>query len=81
MGAMTYIVKYNLVWHLWVWHDVIMEPSKPRRASTWKEGPTHQGRMAMNVWVLNNLLAQFHHNEQKAIARAKRHINIEWDRL
>ncbi len=37
--------------------------------------------MAMNVQVLNNPLAQFCHNEHKAIARAKKHTKLEWDRL
>jgi hypothetical protein len=37
--------------------------------------------MAMNVRVLNNLLVWFHRNEQKAIARARRHALLEWDRL
>jgi len=35
----------------------------------------------MNARVLNNPLAQFCHNEQKVIARAKRHAFLEWDRL
>jgi len=37
--------------------------------------------MAMNVKVLNNLLAWFHRNEQKAIARARKHALLESDRL
>jgi hypothetical protein len=40
-----------------------------------------QDHAAMNAWVLSNLLAQFCHNEQKVIARAKRHAFLEWDRL
>jgi hypothetical protein len=35
----------------------------------------------MNAWVLSNPLAQFHRNEQKAIARAKKHTFLEWDRF
>jgi len=35
--------------------------------------------MAMNARVLNNLLAWFCHNEQKAIARTRRHALLEWD--
>jgi hypothetical protein len=35
----------------------------------------------MNVWVLNNLLIRFQRNEQKAIATARRHANLEWDRF
>jgi hypothetical protein len=34
----------------------------------------------MNVQVLNNLLAQFHRNEQKAI-KVKRHSLLKWDML
>ncbi len=37
--------------------------------------------MAMNVQVLNNLLARFHHNEQKVIVKAKKHTFLEWGRL
>jgi hypothetical protein len=32
-------------------------------------------------WVLSNLLAQFHCNEQKVIVKAKRHALLEWDGL
>jgi len=35
----------------------------------------------MNAWVLNNPLAQLHHNDLKAIAKAKKHATLEWDRL
>ncbi len=35
----------------------------------------------MNAWVLSNLLAQFCHNEQKVIAKAKRRAFLKWDRL
>jgi hypothetical protein len=35
----------------------------------------------MNAWVLSNPLARFHRDEQKAIAKAKRHAFLEWDRL
>jgi hypothetical protein len=37
--------------------------------------------MAINERVLNNLLVWFRRNEQKAIARAKRHALLEWDML
>jgi hypothetical protein len=37
--------------------------------------------MTMNAWVLSNPLAQFHRNEQEAIAKAKKHTFLEWDRL
>jgi hypothetical protein len=37
--------------------------------------------MTMNAHVLNNPLAQFWHNEQKVIVKAKRHTFLEWDRL
>jgi hypothetical protein len=40
-----------------------------------------QNHMAMNARVLNNPLARFRHNEQKAIARVKKHVFLEWDRL
>jgi hypothetical protein len=35
----------------------------------------------MNAQVLNNPLAQFHRNEQKAITRANKHTFLEGDRL
>jgi hypothetical protein len=40
-----------------------------RMPFTQKEGPRHQDHMAMNARVLNSLLAQFRHNEQKDIAK------------
>jgi hypothetical protein len=58
-----------------------MELGKPKCPFTWEEGPRHQNHIAMNVWVLNNLLAQFCHNEQKVVARAKKHTNLEWGRF
>jgi hypothetical protein len=50
-------------------------------SSTWEEGSRHQVHVAMNAHVLNNLLAWFYHNEQKVIAKAKKHTNLEWDRF
>ncbi len=41
----------------------------------------HQDHAVMNVQVLNNPQTQFHHNKQKAIAKAKGHTNLEWGRL
>ncbi len=35
----SYMAKYNLIWHLWVHHNVVMEFGKFRRPSTQKEGP------------------------------------------
>jgi hypothetical protein len=35
----------------------------------------------MNARVLSNILACFRYNEQKAIARDRRHAFLEWDRL
>jgi hypothetical protein len=58
-----------------------MEASKPRHPSIWEQGLKVQDHVAMNVWVLSNLLAQFCCNEQKAIAKAKRHVTLEWDRF
>jgi hypothetical protein len=58
-----------------------MEPSKPKCPSTLEHGMMVQNYVAMNTRVLNNILAQFHHNEKKAIARAKRHLFLEWDSL
>jgi hypothetical protein len=46
-----------------------------------KEGPRHQDHVVMNVQVLSNSLAQFHHNKQTAIARAKGDTNLEWDKF
>jgi hypothetical protein len=40
-----------------------------------------QDNAAMNVWVLSDPLAWFHHNEQKAITMARRHVILEWDKL
>ncbi len=37
--------------------------------------------MAMNVQVLSNPLTWFYCNEQKAITKARRHTNLERDRL
>ncbi len=60
---------------------MVMELGKPKHPSTQEEGPRHQDHVAMNVWVLSNLLVWFHCNEQKAITKARRHINLKWDRL
>jgi hypothetical protein len=35
----------------------------------------------MNARVLNSPTAQFYHNEKKAMARARRHVNLDWDKL
>jgi hypothetical protein len=37
--------------------------------------------VVINVWILSNPLAQYRCNEQKVITRAKKHTNLEWDRL
>jgi hypothetical protein len=58
-----------------------MELDQPRHSYTWEQDPSVQDHAAMNMWVLNNPLAQFCHNEPKAIVRAKRHAFLEWDRL
>jgi hypothetical protein len=58
-----------------------MELGKPECPSTWEEGLKHQDHTTMNVHILNNLLAQFCHNENKEIARARRHVTLEWDKL
>jgi hypothetical protein len=63
-----------------MWHNVIMEPGKLERPSIRKDDLRHQDHMTMNVWVLNNPLVRFHHNEHKAIAWVKKHTNLEWDR-
>jgi hypothetical protein len=55
--------------------------SKPKHPSIQEHGPRVQDHMAMNAWVLNNLLAWSCHNEQKAIARTRRHALLEWDML
>jgi hypothetical protein len=56
---------------MWLWN----------RPSIREEGMRVQDHVAMNAWVLSNPLVHFHHNEQKAIARAKRRTFLEWDRL
>ncbi len=58
-----------------------MELSKRRHPSTQEHGPKVQDHAAMNARVLNNLLAWFRRNEQKAIARVRRHTLLEWDML
>jgi hypothetical protein len=58
-----------------------MELVKPECPSTWEEGLRHQNHVAMNAQVLSNPLTQFYCNEKKAIVRAKRHINLDWDKL
>ncbi len=63
----SYMAKYNLVWHLQVHHNVVMKSSKPEHPSILNEGPMHQDQVAMNAQVLSNLLARFHCNEQKAM--------------
>jgi len=77
----SYTTKYNLLRHLRAHHNGTMELSKPRFPSTWEQGLKVQDHTTMNAQVLNNPLAQFRHNEQKVIARAKRHAFLEWDRL
>jgi hypothetical protein len=77
----SYMAKYNLIRHLQACHNVVMEMGKPKRPSIQEKGPRHQDHMAMNVWVLSNLLVWFHHNEQKTIVKPRRHANLEWDRL
>ncbi len=77
----SYTTKYNLVQHLWAHCNVTMEPGKLERPSTWEEGLKHQNHTTMNVHILNNLLAQFCRNEKKEIARAKKHVTLEWDKL
>ncbi len=72
----SYMTKYNSVRYLWMCHNVTMEPNKPVCPSTWEEGPRHQDHTTLNLWVLNNPLAQFCHNEQKVITKVKRHANL-----
>ncbi len=76
----SYMTKYNLIWHLCACHNVVMESSKPKHPSTRKESPRHQNHMAMNARVLNNLLAQFRHNEE-GYCQGRKHALFEWDRL
>jgi len=40
-----------------------------------------QDHATMNACILSNLLAWFRCNEQKAIARVRKHVTLEWDRL
>jgi hypothetical protein len=40
-----------------------------------------QDHATMNACILSNLLAWFRCNEQKAIAKVRKHITLEWDRL
>ncbi len=77
----SYTIKYNLVRHLWARHNVTMELGKPKHPSSRKHGPRVQDHTSMNVWILNNLLIWFRHNEKNVIARARRHALLEWDIL
>jgi len=53
----SYMAKYNLVRHLSMHHNVVMDSSKFKCPSIQKEGPRHQNHATMNVQVLSNLLA------------------------
>jgi len=77
----SYITECNLVQHLQSHHNVVMELGKPECPSTWEEASSDQNHVAMNALVLSNHMAQFYHNEKKAITRAKRHVNLDWDKL
>ncbi len=75
----SYTAKYNLVRHLRAHHNVVMELSNPKCPSIWEESSRVQDHVAMNARVLSNPLALFHHNEQNAIAKVRRHAFVEWD--
>jgi len=77
----SYTTKYNLVRHLQVCHNVTMQLSKPKCPCIQEHGSKVQDHMVINTWVLSNLLAWFHCNEQKAIPKARRHAFLKWDRL
>ncbi len=77
----SYMTKYNLMQHLRVHHNVITELGKLKHPSIKEQGRKVQDHATMNARVLNNLLVQFRHNEQKAIIRAKKHALLEWDKL
>jgi len=61
---------------MWLWNKVI-----PNTHLFGRKARGVQDHVAMNAWVLNNPLVHFHHNEQKAIAQAKRCAFLEWDKL
>jgi hypothetical protein len=61
----SYMAKYNLVRHLQVSHNVVMELGKHGCPSTWEEGPRVQDHAAMNAQVLSKPLAHFRHNEER----------------
>jgi hypothetical protein len=77
----SYMAKYNLVWHLQMRHNVVMELGKPGCPSTREEISEQQNHETMNACVLNNPLVWFHCNEQKAITKVRRHANLEWGRF
>ncbi len=78
----SYIAKYNLIQRSHAHHNVTMEAGKLAECpSIWVQGLKVQDHTIMNVQVLRNFLAQFYCNEPKVIARARRHITLEWDRL
>jgi len=76
-----YMPKYNLVQHLWAHYNVVMESNKPECPSIQKEGLNIKITWPSTHQVLSNHLAWFYHNDQKAIARPWRHVNLKWDRL
>jgi hypothetical protein len=82
MGAM-YSILPSITWYniYGVHHNMTMEPSKFICPFIREEGLRHQDHLVMNAQVLSNLLAQFCRNEHTAIARAKKHTNLEWDRI
>jgi hypothetical protein len=51
----TDIAKYNLVQHLQMWHNVIMELGKLGHPSIWEDDLRHQDHLAMNAWVKTTL--------------------------
>jgi hypothetical protein len=61
----SYITKYNLLQHLRLCHNVVMEAGKLEHPFTWEKGPRHQNHAAMNAQVLNNPMAQFYHNGKR----------------
>ncbi len=58
-----------------------MESSKYGRPYIWGQGSRVQDHVTMNAWVLNNLMAWFHCNEQKVIIRPMKHTTLEWNKF
>ncbi len=77
----TYVVKWLFRQHLDNKHGLCMEVGKSSSPSTRVGGPRQQNRHAMNVQILNNPHVRQKQNEQKALDKMKKKVELEWDEL